>query len=211
MTIGDDPASTPNQARIYVKLLAPDKRTITQNEFKDVVRQKLLPTLPPELKVSIADVNEFGGGQATARIQYLLAGPRPGGAGTEANARILERLKKIPDAVDVDSTLVVGKPELGVTVDRERAADLGVQVIDVAQALQLLVAGQKVSTYAEGGEQYDVRVRALPEYRTSEDNLQLLTVPSRKLGLVRPGRRGAGEGPGTSPSTINRATSASGR
>ena len=66
----------------------------------------------------------------------------------------------MPGAVDVDSTLVVGKPELRVSIDREKAADLGVQVADVAQTLQLLVGGDKVSTYDEGGEQYDVRVRA---------------------------------------------------
>ena len=58
------------------------------------------------------------------------------------------------------------------------------QIVDVAQALQYLVAGQKVSTYSEGGEQYEVRLRATPEYRSSEDALRLITVPSRKLGLV---------------------------
>jgi multidrug efflux pump subunit AcrB len=79
---------------------------------------------------------------------------------------------------------VLGKPELGVYIDRARAADLGVQVVDVAQALQYLVAGQKVSNYSERGEQYEVRLRATPEYRSSEDALRLITVPSRKLGLV---------------------------
>ena len=202
VTIGDDPARTPNQARIYVKMVAPDQRVVTQNELKGVVREKIVSQLPKDLRVNIADVNEFGGGQATARIQYLLAGPDLKLL-TEANERVLERLRKIPDAVDVDSTLVVGKPEVGVTIDRQRAADLGVQVVDVAQALQLLVAGQKVSTYAEGGEQYDVRVRALPEYRTSEDNLQLLTVPSRKGGLVALADVVRLD-PGTSPSTIQR-------
>jgi hydrophobic/amphiphilic exporter-1 (mainly G- bacteria), HAE1 family len=128
-------------------------------------------------------VNEFGGGQATARIQYILAGTDLKKL-TEITANVIEKAKKIPGAVDVDSSLIVGKPELGVYVDRDRAADLGVQVADVAQALQLLVGGQKVSTYAEGGEQYDVRVRSSAEYRTQEDALQLLTVPSRKLGLV---------------------------
>jgi len=102
-----------------------------------------------------------------------------------ATARVVERLKKeVPGIVDVDSSLVVGKPELGVFVDRERAADLGVQVLDVAQALQYLVAGQKVSTYSEAGEQYDVQLRASDEYRSHEDDLRLITVPSKKLGLV---------------------------
>ncbi|MDX2014373.1 MAG: efflux RND transporter permease subunit [Myxococcaceae bacterium] len=183
VTVGADGARTTNLANIYVKLVDPDKRTLTQNELKGVVRERIITNLPKDLRVTVADVNEFGGGQASARIQYLIAGPDLKLL-SEANERALERIKKIPDAVDVDSTLIVGKPELGVSVDRERAADLGVQVSDVAQALQLLVAGQKVSTYAEGGEQYDVRLRALPEYRSNEDMLQLLTVPSRKVGLV---------------------------
>lgn len=184
MTVGDDPAQTPNQARIYVKLLPPDQRTLSQNELKDVVREKILPTLPPELRVNVADVNEFGGGQPTARIQFLLAGPDLK-AMEAVTPRIVERMKKeITGAVDIDSSLVVGKPELGVFVDRQRAADLGVQVLDVAQALQYLVAGQKVSTYSEGGEQYEVRLRATAEYRDNEDALRMITVPSRKLGLV---------------------------
>jgi multidrug efflux pump subunit AcrB len=184
MTVADDPAKTPNQGRIYVKLVAPDKRKLTQNQLKDVVREKILPLLPPELRVNVADVNEFGGGAPQARIQYLLAGPDLH-AMEAATPRITERIKKeIPGAVDVDSTLVVGKPELGVFIDRQRAADLGVQVLDVAQALQYLVAGQKVSTYSEGGEQYEVRLRATAEFRDNEDALRLITVPSRKLGLV---------------------------
>ncbi|MFO0599649.1 MAG: efflux RND transporter permease subunit [Myxococcaceae bacterium] len=184
VTVGDDAARSPNLARIYVKLVPPDKRTISQNDYMNLMRQEILPTLPPELKVNIAEVNEFGGGQATAKIQFLVAGPDLRVL-ADSTPRIIERIKKeVPGAVDVDSTLVLGKPELGVYIDRARAADLGVQVIDVAQALQYLVAGQKVSTYAERGEQYEVRLRATPEYRTSEDALRLITVPSRKLGLV---------------------------
>jgi hydrophobe/amphiphile efflux-1 (HAE1) family protein len=183
LTVGDDPGQTPNQARIYVKLVDPDQRKLSQNQLKDVVREKILPSLPPELRVTVADVNEFGGGQPTARIQYLLAGPDLK-AMEAAVPRIIERMKALPGSADVDSTLVVGKPELGVFVDRQRAADLGVQVLDVAQALQYLVAGQQVSTYSEGGEQYDVRLRATAQYRDNEDALRLITVPSRKLGLV---------------------------
>ncbi|MBS1150889.1 MAG: multidrug efflux transporter [Myxococcaceae bacterium] len=183
VTVGDDEQRTPNSARIYVKLVPPDQRTATQAALKDLVRQKILPTLPKDLRVSIGDVNEFGGGQSTAKVQYILAGPDLRVL-TEANGRVLEKLRQIPGAVDVDTSMIVGKPELSVFVDRARAADLGVQVVDVAAALQLLVGGQKVSSYAENGEQYDIRLRATPEFRSSEDQLQLITVPSRKVGLV---------------------------
>jgi len=103
----------------------------------------------------------------------------------------------------VDSSLITGKPELSVKIDRDRAADLGVQVMDVAQALQSLVAGQTVSTYSEGGEQYDVVLRATEEYRVSEDALRLLTVNSRKLGMVSLSDV-VSITPSSGPSTINR-------
>ena len=142
VTVGDDEQRTANQARIYVKLIDPDKRKISQDQLKARVRDKVLPVLPADLRVNIADVNEFGGGQPTARIQYLLAGPDLKVL-EGVNKRVLERMKKVPGAVDVDSSMIMGKPELGVYVDRNRAADLGVQVMDVAMALQFLSAGRR--------------------------------------------------------------------
>jgi hydrophobic/amphiphilic exporter-1 (mainly G- bacteria), HAE1 family len=183
LTIGDDDQRTPNLARIFVKLLPPDQRVISQSDMKAKIRSEILAKLPAELRTSVADVNEFGGGQSTARIQYILGGPDLKVL-AEANERILARMKKIPSVVDADSSLIVGKPELGVYIDRDRAAVLGVQVADIAQTLQLLVGGQKVSTYAEAGEQYDIRLRGQSEFRTTEDALRLLTVPSRTAGIV---------------------------
>lgn len=200
VTIGDDEQKTPNQARIYVKMTNPELRQLTQNEMKAIIRNKIFPLIPSDAKASVADVNEFGGaGQSTATIQYLVAGPELGPL-YAANEAILAKMKEVPGAVDIDSSLVVGKPEIGIVVDRDRAADLGVQVSDIAQALQIFVAGQKVSTYAEGGETYEVRVRAGEDYRNSEDALRQITVPSRKLGLVPLAdvvKFNRGEGPST--------------
>ena len=75
-------------------------------------------------------------------------------------------MKTIPDVVDVDTTLISGKPEVRVVIDRDRAADLGVRVGDVSQALNTLVAGQEATTFNAGTEQYEVRVRAIKQYRT---------------------------------------------
>ena len=202
LTVGDDAAQTPNLARIYVKLVPPDKRSMSQDQLKGVVREKILPTLDKNLKLLVADVNEFGNSQATARLQFLIAGPSLD-AMIAANDRILQRMKKIPNAVDVDTQLVLGKPELGVVISRDIAADLGVRVMDVAQSLQFLVAGQKVSTFSENGESYDVWLRATGEYRSDEDSLRLLTVPSRSVGVVDLASV-VTLVPGSSPTTIQR-------
>ena len=78
----------------------------------------------------------------------------------------------------------VGKPELSVQIDRPKAADLGVQIGDAAEALRLLVGGDQVTTYNEGGEQYEVHLRARAENRSTEAAIASLTVPSSRLGSV---------------------------
>jgi HAE1 family hydrophobic/amphiphilic exporter-1 len=103
---------------------------------------------------------------------------------TQYSNALLEKMKTIPDVVDVDSTLISGKPELRVEIDRARAADLGVRVGDIAQALNSLVAGQKVSTFNAGTDQYNVRVRAVGEFRTSVEGLKRMIVSSTKVGWV---------------------------
>ena len=111
--------------------------------------------------------------------------------------------KKEPGVVDVDTSLNVGKPELSVDLDRLKAADLGVQISDAADALRLLVGGDQVTTYNEGGEQYEVHVRAVEGNRQTAAAIGQLTVPSSTVGSV-PLDNIARLTPGTAPSEINR-------
>ncbi len=74
---------------------------------------------------------------------------------------------------------------------------------DIAQTLQLLVGGLKISTFAEGGEDYDVRARADYKYRADADGLALVTVPSSRYGSV-PLKEVVSLANGTGPSVINR-------
>ena len=112
-------------------------------------------------------------------------------------------MKTIPDVVDADSTLITGKPELRVVIDRARAADLGVRVSDIAQALNTLVAGQEVSTFNAGTDQYNVRVRAIGEFRASVEGLKRMIVSSSKVGWVSLDNLVRIE-EGTGPSAIDR-------
>jgi hydrophobic/amphiphilic exporter-1 (mainly G- bacteria), HAE1 family len=79
---------------------------------------------------------------------------------------------------------VTGKPELRVEINREKAADLGVRVTDIATALNTLVGGQDVTTFNEGTDQYEVRLRAAAEFRADPASVRRLTVPSSRGGAV---------------------------
>ncbi len=147
-------------------------------------RTDVIAHLPPQIRATAGEVQLIsGGGFSAATIQMSLQGPDLEQLSQYA-AHITERFKGAPGAVDVDNTFVVGKPQLRVAIERDRAADLGVQVADVAETLQLFVGGLKASSYAEHGEEYDVRVRADARFRATPESLALMTVPSSRLGSV---------------------------
>ena len=87
--------------------------------------------------------------------------------------------------MDLDTTLSLRKPEVQVIVDREAASDLGIPVGDIADTLRILVGGMPVSKFRDGDEQYDVWLRAEAGDRSSIKELEDLSVPSPKAGLVR--------------------------
>jgi HAE1 family hydrophobic/amphiphilic exporter-1 len=190
-----------NNAQIYVKLKDIDKRTISQIELMGRTRT-LLKQYPSEIHTGVELVSTIGGNQSNADVQYYIQGPDLAKL-AQYSDELLVRMRSIPGVADPDTTLRSGKPEVRLDIDRPAAADLGVSVMDIEQALNTLVAGQVASTFNAGEDQYDVRVRAQEEFRGSIEGLSKMTVPSSKRGSV-----GLDEvvhiKPGTGPSSVNR-------
>ncbi len=200
-TVGGGQQLVVNTGSIYVKLTDINDRAKSQQDLMGDVRGMLKKY--PDYRTSVQPVAAFsGGGFRNANVQFMIGGPDLKKL-EEYSAKILEKMKTIPDAVDVDSTLISGKPELQLEVDRDTAADLGVKVGDVSQALNTLVAGQDATTYNQGNDQYDVTVRAINPFRTSIEGLKRLIVPSTKLGWVTLDRV-VRSVPGTGPSSVDR-------
>ena len=204
VTIADDPAQTQNSGTIYARLKPLEQRSRDQFAIMNDVRANLVPRLAgTNVRTGVRPVATFGGGgNQNAEIQFTINGPDLGKLERFA-AAIAEQARKQPGVVDVDTSLNVGKPELSVHLDRLKAADLGVQVSDAAEALRLLVGGDQVTTYNEAGEQYEVHVRALAGDRASAQSIGQLTVPSSRVGSV-PLENIAELRAGTAPSNVDR-------
>jgi HAE1 family hydrophobic/amphiphilic exporter-1 len=202
VTVAGGEEQTANLASVYVALVDPTERAITQQQLMDRARKDILAKLPPELRTSVGEVAAFATGSSTAAVQFVLVGPDLKRL-EELTAKMAPRIKADPSVVDFDTSLIVGKPEVRVAVDRDRAADLGVSVADVAETLVAQIGGIKASTYSEHGEEYEVRLRADASYRRDASALWLLTVPSRKYGVV-PLSAVVNVTEGTGPSQINR-------
>jgi HAE1 family hydrophobic/amphiphilic exporter-1 len=204
VSIADDPARTQNAGSIYVRLAPVDERGQDQFEIMNVVRSEILPAVGvPNLRTGVRPVATIGGGgNQNAEIQFTISGPDLKRLEQYANAVVAEA-KKEPGVVDLDTSLNVGKPELSVELDRLKASDLGVQIADAADALRLLVGGDQITTYNEGGEQYEVHIRAVEGNRQTAAAIGQLTVPSSTVGSV-PLNNIARLSAGTAPSEINR-------
>jgi HAE1 family hydrophobic/amphiphilic exporter-1 len=167
-----------NEGTIFVRLTPANKRELGQPALIAEAR-KLVGRFSTELTTSVQPVAAIQGGGRFTAIQYILAGPDLVKL-EEYSARLLEHMRQDPNIVDADRSFIPGKPEVRVEIDRNRAADLGVRVADVANTLNILMAGSDVSTYNEGKDQYDVTVRASAEFRRDPRSLLSMTVPSSK-------------------------------
>jgi HAE1 family hydrophobic/amphiphilic exporter-1 len=183
---GDPSGRGPNQAAIFVAMVPAAERELSQADAIIHIREQILPHFASEnLRTIISPINGFGGGgAASASIQYVLRGSDIEELDRLSQA-VLSRVREIPGTVDADVTLVTGRPAFEVRIDRARASDLGVNVVDLANALRLAVGGVPVGTFADGGEQYDVLVRADLDARADPRAIGLLTVPTSRGGTVR--------------------------
>ncbi|MBM3457308.1 MAG: efflux RND transporter permease subunit, partial [Armatimonadetes bacterium] len=204
VTVAGDEQQTQNLGAIYVSLSDVAERKRDQYALMDVVRREVLPEFRRErLRLAVQPVAAFtGGGNSNASIVYVLSGPDLERLEEYSN-RLLKTLAAVPGVVDPNTSFVAGKPEVAVQVDRARAAYLGVRVADIAAVLRALVGGEEVGAYEEGGEQYEVAVRALGSFRTSARDLEGVLVPSARSGAA-PLEEVVRFREGTAPAAINR-------
>ncbi|HVT56958.1 MAG TPA: efflux RND transporter permease subunit [Thermoanaerobaculia bacterium] len=160
----------------------------SQRDAMVEVRQRLAPfnTMRP----SVRNVQSFSIGGAPFEIDFSLRGPElePLAAYTE---RLRQKSQQVGGIVDADITLKLTKPELRVKVDRARAADLGVQMDDLATALSLMVGGDdQVSRFHDPrtNEDYDVELRLAEGRRNDPEAIRRLYVSRTVIpGVALPG------------------------
>jgi len=99
--------------------------------------------------------------------------------------RLMQKMASNPGFINVDSDLKLNKPQLNVTINRDKAADVGVGVDDIGRTLQTLLGGLQVTRYKEQGEQYDVIVKLADKDRTNPADLTSIFVRGKNQQLVQ--------------------------
>src|SRR5688572_30185891 len=168
------------------------KGNYTQQDVMQEVRRRLRKYSPMRTSVRNGRSFNFGTGGRTD-IDFVFRGPDIVALAGYAD-ELVERSEKLGGIVDADTTLKLNKPELRVRIDRERAADLGVDTSDIATSLRLMVGGEEEASRFRDeqiNEDYDVQLRLTEQDRSDAGTISRLWVPSSRggseggAGLVR--------------------------
>ena len=171
-----------SQGFLYVNLVPPKERTLSQAEFSAMVRREL--NVIPGVRAVIQDMSQSGfTGQRGFPVEFSVRGPDWDKL-VDLSQRMMTRLAASGVVVDMDTDYRLGMPELRVLPDRARIADVGVSVDDVATTLNALVGGVRAGKYSTGGRRLDVRVKLLASQRTRPEDLARLRVRTRSGQLV---------------------------
>jgi HAE1 family hydrophobic/amphiphilic exporter-1 len=186
-TIGLGGASSVSDAQMVVTLV-PQERRPGQDAVMSEFRRRLAAV--PGVVAFVERASIVGGGARNTPIQLTLTGGDLDEL-ARAGQAVVDSLRAIPGLVDVDYDLRLEQPEVNVAINRDVAATLDVDALDVSQTVNAMIGGVKISTFKSGGRSYDVRVQALPAQRATPSDVGDLATRSgtgrivRLAGLVR--------------------------
>ena len=144
---------------------------------------QLLGNEYPDLRVMVFEPQSISTQRGGLPVQFVLQAP---------NIEILRKLvplfeeeaSKSPVFSVVNTNLRFTKPELHIEILRDKANEEGVSVNDIAQAVQLAISDQTYGEFYKDGRQYDIIGAVGYQYRSTPENISMLSVKNRKGELM---------------------------
>ncbi|MGH7713783.1 MAG: efflux RND transporter permease subunit, partial [Gemmatimonadaceae bacterium] len=161
---------------------------LTDFEERDRTAQDVINEVQPQFFFGVPGVFAFATnppafGGFLPPVQFVVRN-RDFEALVDGMDSLVARASRIPGLMNVDTDLRVTRPELVVSLDRDRAEDLGVPARDIATTLQTLLGGRDVSRFTSENKLYDVILRLDPEERATPSDITGLQVRGEEGALV---------------------------
>lgn len=180
VAIGGNSASNTGTLNLYLK--DPEERERTQKQIFAQLSKELnnfygvraLPSQPPTIGART-------GGQP---IQFVIMSNNFDSL-TNILPKFLDEAKKSPVLQFVDANLKVNKPELQLSIDRDKADALGVSIQDVASTLQTALAGVRYGYFIQDEKQYQIIGQLEREYRDKPSDLDNIYVRNKRGELIQ--------------------------
>jgi len=184
-----------NEAQIFFRLKFKEERDLTADQVKDLIRSKLPPLENVEVKFMDMSGEMMGGSSAPISIKiygkdldYL----------RRLSKEIEDKITVIPGIVDVQNSYRQAKPELHISINRDKAFQYGLTTAQIESTIRTATYGTVAGIFRQSGEEIDILVRYDKENRNSIKDLENITITS-PMGFTIPLKQVAtweiGEGP----------------
>ena len=171
-----------NKGIMIVILVPKHERKTTQRDIMRRLRKSF--QTQKNMVIAVEYMSKVGGGKRSADIQFVIQGPTVNDI-ARVSKQMIENLKSHGGFVDVDTDLRTTKPDVKVHINRGLANDLGVDVRSISNEIYALFGGVEAAKFKEGGYRYNITVKALPEYRMTPSDLELISVRGRNGQLIK--------------------------
>lgn len=198
------------RAEVEIAMVDASERSMSTSKIADQIREKVAGLVPGgDIRVSaqsglwmLRRIFGSGGGEA---VEVQLRGYNLERAKT-LSEEIKRRMEEIPEVEGVRTDRREGRPEQNLIFNREKIADLGLTVREVAQVIQTNVGGSRAGTFREGGDEFPITVRLQPKDRLSTIDLENISIRTAD-GQVMPVSAVVSENKGRGPTDVNRVNS----
>ena len=172
-----------NTGMMFITMAPWYERSLSTNAAREALMAEWSQI--PELRVFSFSTSGLSRSDDGQPVQFFIGGPD---YKTLAEWRdiIFDRIRENPGLIRVDSDLKETQPQVVVSIDKDRAAELGVSVQNIGRTLQIMMSEQRVTTYVVDGEEYDVVLQARDADRATPDDMQNIYVRSERSGALIP-------------------------
>jgi len=189
-----------NEGDVTLRLKDRSQRDRDMFEIQDDLREKLKPLSDVNARFADRGAETMMGTGGDIIIQIFSHDP----AVTEAlSTQVVKAVRKVEGVVQAEASIKATRPELKITPDRRRIADLGLSTSQVGNTISTSILGTVATIYREGGDEYDIRVQLTEEARLSKEDLENILIMT-PTGKQIPLRSVANVSYSTTPREINR-------
>lgn len=165
---------TVSQGRVILRVKSWDERDRSQQE----IGRSIAPAVSAVTGVVAYPSNAPPLGQSSRSkpINFVLQTSQPYSELQKNVDALLDSIRDYPGLVDVESDLKLNSPQLDVSVDREKAASMGIEIETLGRTLETMLGGRQVTRFKKEGQQYDVVVKVADIDRENPDDMRRIYV-----------------------------------
>lgn len=198
------------RAEVEVAMVDASERSMSTSKIADQIRQKVVGLIPGgDIRVDaqsglwiLRRLFGSGGGEA---VEVQLRGYNLERA-EQLSQEIKRRMEEIPEVTGVRTDRREGRPEQNIIFNREKIADLGLSVNEVASIVQTNIGGSRAGAFRVEGDEFPIIVRLQPKDRLSTTDLENISIRTPE-GQVLPISAVVSKSKGRGPTGINRVNS----